>query len=40
MDRVGNGGGLILLWSDSVSMTIRSFSVEHINTVLFDRSRS
>lgn len=36
VDRVRSGGGLILFRLDSVSMTIRPFSVGYIDTVIFD----
>lgn len=40
VDRVGSGGGLMLLWTDLVLVSIRSFSVGHIDSVVFDGSRS
>lgn len=34
MDCKGRSGGLILLWTDSVQVTIQNFSIRHINAVV------
>ncbi|KAL5740942.1 hypothetical protein ACOSQ2_030122 [Xanthoceras sorbifolium] len=36
VDRVGTGGGLILLWQNSVDVTVRSFNCGHIDCIVSD----